>query len=310
MSSGALDRSRLILVLRWVVFLPLAFVAGALARIMLYEGTLSVLEICGVYPFSFLPSVFVVGVPYGVQGAVMVIVATWIAPVRSGAVLVGATVLSVLLGAYALFEAIVLRAPWGIYGAIALVVGACVAAWGLFSQAIHRREILAPATSRGVPVADTSGASSLGQGSEFLSRQSLMAGLRWVAFFPAAVLGSTLAYVIVYWGNRWIFGIMGMNPDSFWNSLFLEGVPYAAFGAAFVFISVWLVPTRKTAVSLGMGALSVLIAGLVVFVGLAARDWWSIYNAVAQVVGTVVLIGNVYSGEISVDPGSSRFSAG
>ena len=298
MRSDGLDRHRLALILRWAAFAPLGVICGAFARIMLFEGTWAVYEIMGVDPFAFLPMAFVFVVPHAVQGAVTVLIAVWVAPAHRNTILLVATSLTTLLSAYFLFLALVAGDGWGVCSALSLSAGAGAVAWSLYSDArrIHRASPSAAPTQKLLGGSEeTSGATS---DRWAVSKRSIVGGLRWVAFLPGALLAGTIAYMVIYWGNRWIFHIMGTNPDSFFNSLFLEGVPYAAFGAVLVFAAAWVVPTRKMAVAFGMSILSVLIACIALFVGWAARDWWSIYNAVAQVVGTVVLVRGIYSGEV------------
>ena len=127
----------------------------------------------------------------------------------------------------------------------------------------------------------------------------VLGAVRWVIFLPAALLAGALARLVIYWVNFWMFRIMGMNPYSFWSSLMLEGLPYAAMGAAIVFVAARIAPSRKKAVVFGTAILSVLVAGSTLFIGVAARDGWTIYSALAQVAGTAAIGWSVYSGEVS-----------
>ena len=50
--------------------------------------------------------------------------------------------------------------------------------------------------------------------------------LRWIAVLPCWLVSGWGAYVAIYWLSRFTFSFSSMNPDSFFNRLFIEGVSH------------------------------------------------------------------------------------
>ena len=59
---------------------------------------------------------------------------------------------------------------------------------------------------------------------------SVISLLRWINVLPGGLVSGWGAYVAIYWLNRFTFSFSSMNPDSFFNRLFIEGVSQGALG--------------------------------------------------------------------------------
>ena len=82
--------------------------------------------------------------------------------------------------------------------------------------------------------------------------------LRWIVLLPSALLAGWLGWLVVSFVNRISFGMMGINPDSFFSRIFIEGVSHGVLGAGVVYVSAKVAPTHKVIVVFVMAGLSVL----------------------------------------------------
>jgi len=111
--------------------------------------------------------------------------------------------------------------------------------------------------------------------------------LRWIGFLPAAIVGSIIVFWILTVGNEITMSPF-VSPDSFMGRLFLLSVPNVACGAAFVYVGVLTAPASKRLLSLVMGGLTLLGAGVSFSGAIMARDWWGVYGIAWMVVGGIV----------------------
>jgi hypothetical protein len=112
--------------------------------------------------------------------------------------------------------------------------------------------------------------------------------LRWIALLPAALVAGVAAWMAVSWGNYWIFGLVGVNPHSFFNKLLWEVLPYGVLGVTVVWIAAKVAPSHGFIVAIATATLLVMAAIFFGVIGGIAQDWWMVYSSVAQIVRTAV----------------------
>ena len=123
--------------------------------------------------------------------------------------------------------------------------------------------------------------------------------LRWIVLLPSALLAGWLGWLVVSFVNRISFGMMGINPDSFFSRIFIEGVSHGVLGAGVVYVSAKVAPTHKVIVVFVMAGLSLLGAGILLFPAIASKNLWAIFSCICIAIGAGGVAWAVYSGEIS-----------
>ena len=90
-----------------------------------------------------------------------------------------------------------------------------------------------------------------------------------------------------------------MNPDSFFNRLFIEGVSQGAIGTVAVYVGVKIAPAHLgTAIVIGI--LLTLVTGFLLFPAVTDRRWWVVYGSFAMLVGTVGMCWSIYAKQVEV----------
>ncbi len=123
--------------------------------------------------------------------------------------------------------------------------------------------------------------------------------LRWIAVLPSALLGGWLAWILVKGLNRITFAWQGIDPDSFFSRVFIEGISHGALGAAAVYVGARLAPSHKRIVVFILATLLVAAAGFLLFPAIVLRDWWAVYGVGAVGVGAGGVAWSIYAGDLS-----------
>ena len=129
---------------------------------------------------------------------------------------------------------------------------------------------------------------------------SVISLLRWINVLPGGLVSGWGAYVAIYWLNRFTFSFSSMNPDSFFNRLFIEGVSQGALGAVAVYVGVKIAPAHRLETAIVIGILLTLVTGFLLFPAVTDRQWWVVYGSFAMLVGTVGMCWSIYAKQVEV----------
>ena len=117
-------------------------------------------------------------------------------------------------------------------------------------------------------------------------REKALLVLRWIAFLPAAFIGSTVLYYVVVILNR-ITMARYVDPSSFTGRIFLTWIGPTVSGFALVYIAARVAPTfRKRVACIVAGALLFLTGG-VFGPALAERNLWLMFGYISYNVGSI-----------------------
>ena len=78
--------------------------------------------------------------------------------------------------------------------------------------------------------------------------------------------------------------MQGLNPDSFFSRLFIDGISQGALGAAAIYAGSFVAPSNKTIVALVLSGLILVSGGFLMFPAVLLSDWWAVYGSLAFVV--------------------------
>ena len=124
---------------------------------------------------------------------------------------------------------------------------------------------------------------------------------RWLAVLPGAVAAGWAAWVAISLVNRLTFSWQGLDPDSFFSRLYIEGVSHGMLGAVSVYVGSKIAPVQKAATVFVLAFLFVLGVGVLLFPAIGTRNWWAVYGAVALALGAGSTCWSVYLGETDVN---------
>ena len=121
--------SQVIGVLRWVVFLPCAFIGAWLAWYLWTLLNRISFGLAGVDLNSFMSKAFLVFTSNVILGAAFVYIGAKVAPVRKKIVAYVLAVICLVLVGFTLYPAIMTVNYWAIFGGIAIILGCTVTAY-------------------------------------------------------------------------------------------------------------------------------------------------------------------------------------
>lgn len=124
---------RAITALRWVAVLPCALLGGLIASMVVKGGNNLTFSMQGINPDAFLSRLFIEGMSSAVLGAAGVYAGARVAPNSKAATVFVLAIVFVLLAGLSLYPAIVQQRWWSVYAGFALVAGAAVVAWSVYS---------------------------------------------------------------------------------------------------------------------------------------------------------------------------------
>ena len=123
--------------------------------------------------------------------------------------------------------------------------------------------------------------------------------LRWI-LVPISVVVAyllvSLLTVLFFWFQGMMIGLgEGAWLDLLWKNAFAPAIS----GFAAVYSGVYCAPSSKKIVSLILGAILVLLAGLSLFSLLSRGDWWGVINVLFTVVGVGGAIYSTFEEEVN-----------
>lgn len=136
------SQSKGVITLRWLGFLPGAFLGAWLAWLLIFFGNKLSMWMMGINSDGFLFKLFIEVMSSGAMGAAFVYAGSRIAPANRKVVAYGLTVVAVLIAGFLAFPAIVQQNWWAVIGVIAMTGGAGLVAYqvaeGEIDLDIHR----------------------------------------------------------------------------------------------------------------------------------------------------------------------------
>lgn len=131
---------------------------------------------------------------------------------------------------------------------------------------------------------------------EKTGKQKFLDVLRWIVALPASVLGCVIAYWIVVILNRLTI-TRHVAPYSFMERVFEQGIGHATMGAAFVYISVCIVPSYKKQTGIVIAGIALLFSGASLLAAIMTRNYWAIFGVVCMNVGSIGVAHDVFKHE-------------
>jgi hypothetical protein len=129
-----------------------------------------------------------------------------------------------------------------------------------------------------------------------------LAIIRWIGFFPCAVVGGSLAalafravnYLTMVW-------YLGMSENGIQMLVVKHVVANLILGAGIVYIGAKIAPYHTRVVTYGLALVTILLGGLGLYPAIVEQDWWAVVGAVVMAIGAGVVALSVASGELDID---------
>ncbi len=116
-------------------------------------------------------------------------------------------------------------------------------------------------------------------------QQPSMIVLRWITFFPGALLASWITWFLSVLVNRLTMGMQGVDPDSFLSRVFIEFNSHALMSAAFVYAGAKIAPSNRKLVAYVLAGFGLVTSGFLVLPALALPNYWAIWATIGLILG-------------------------
>ena len=120
--------------------------------------------------------------------------------------------------------------------------------------------------------------------------------LRWLALAPAAIVGAQLSWALLYWGNRWTMSGY-VDPDSLLGSIWVSFISTFGYAGALVYVSAYVAPSRKKAVSIVVATLATVIGIATFIMCIMSKQYDSLFMCACLVTGACVMSFCIVNGE-------------
>lgn len=107
--------------------------------------------------------------------------------------------------------------------------------------------------------------------------------LRWIAVLPAALLASVIAYLFVFYTQRFF-----MDANSGYAIYVLPCESAAFSGGALVYYGAWVAPTYKKTTALVLLILSAVIMGAGIFMTIIQREYLMMAKDISCLLGAII----------------------
>jgi len=109
--------------------------------------------------------------------------------------------------------------------------------------------------------------------------------LRWVVFFPAALLAGWLAWFLIAFLNRVTMVLFGIQPDSFLPRVSTEFISHAVMGAIFVFVGAKVAPLHRKTTAYALAGLGMIASGFMLFAAIMVANYWGVWSSISLILG-------------------------
>ena len=124
--------SQVMVILRWIAFLPGAFLTAWLAWFLVSLLNSITMGMSGINPNSFVSRLFIEFISHAVMGAAFVYVGAKVAPFQKKIVAYVLVGIGLISAGFMLFPAIMVANYWAIWGGISLILGCGFTAYSVF----------------------------------------------------------------------------------------------------------------------------------------------------------------------------------
>jgi hypothetical protein len=124
--------SKVMVILRWIAFLPGAFITAWLAWFLVALLNRITMGMSGIDPNSFISRFFIEFISHTVMGAAFVYVGAKVAPHHKKIIAYILAGIGLIAAGFMLFPAIMVANYWAIWGGVSLILGCGVTAYSVF----------------------------------------------------------------------------------------------------------------------------------------------------------------------------------
>jgi len=121
--------------------------------------------------------------------------------------------------------------------------------------------------------------------------------LRWVVFFPVALLAGWLGWFLVAFLNRATMVFLGIQPDSFLPRVSTEFISHALMGAIFVFVGAKVAPLYRKTIAYALAGLGMIASGFMLFAAIMVANYWGLWSSISLILGVGITAYSVSTGE-------------
>jgi hypothetical protein len=125
--------------------------------------------------------------------------------------------------------------------------------------------------------------------------------LRWVSFFPSALLSAWLAWILLNIIGKLSLTFVGFNSESFIAELYYNTAGHSAMGLAFIYVGAKIAPAYKKIVTYVLAGLGILISGFLLFPAIIMGSGWAIWGSFFTLLGIAVMTYLIYKGDVIVE---------
>jgi len=124
--------------------------------------------------------------------------------------------------------------------------------------------------------------------------------IRWIAFIPAALLACVVGRFLFVLINRWVM-LRYVEPETFMWRIFDQYISGLALGAIFVYVAAYVAPSNKKPVAVVSAAISLILAGFLLFPSILVGEYWAIFEIVCMGFGACGVAYAIFADEITFD---------
>jgi len=121
--------------------------------------------------------------------------------------------------------------------------------------------------------------------------------LRWVAFLPAAIISSWLAWFSLTIWNNMALG----NPDSILIRAATEFISSSAMAAAFIYVGSKVAPQKQKNVAYSLTGIALVAGGAMLVLAVMTINYWSIFASAAFIFGAGGMAFSIITGELKYE---------
>ena len=104
-----------------------------------------------------------------------------------------------------------------------------------------------------------------------------------------------MAWIAVWYGNKFSMGLMGIGTDGYFGRFGVEVLSGMAMGVAFVYAGVSVAPGKNKSIVYFISGLAFLIAVIGIFFAIYYKNWWAVLSGASMGFGALVAMKQFFS---------------